>query len=205
VKGTKPRILIVGTARSGTTNLSKALKYTFGLQKLGEPWNQQWNDYHLGPDTEPFPFPEGIKPYSLVKTLVQQLPRNKTNHVEFLTELSGYFDKTILLSRRDLTAMALSFEKAKEIGHWHTEYVVEDESKYNLDTRFHKFCQNLLEQVADILNLPITWYEELYSGDRQLFEKEVNKWELDIDIDYFSKYFDPEDRLRKFIPKKTTI
>ena len=206
MKGTKPRILIVGTARSGTTNLSKALKYTFGLQKLGEPWNQDINEYKLGPGAEPFPYPDGIKPYSIVKTLIQHLPISwNKGHIEFYNDITKYFDKTIILTRRNLLDMAMSFEKAKEIGHWHTEYVVEDESKYNLDIKFHKFCQNLLEQVADTLNLPITWYEELYSGDRQLFEKEVNKWELDIDIDYFSKYFNPEDRLRKFIPKKTTI
>lgn len=204
--GKRPRILIIGTHRSGTTNLSKALKLTFSCNKLGEPWNQDINEYKLGPGAEPFPYPDGIKPYSIVKTLIQHLPINwNKGHIEFYNDITKYFDKTIVLTRRNLVDMAMSFEKAKEIGHWHTEYVIEDPSKYDLRLNYHQWCQELTLKVAKSINKPVTWYEELYSGDVKLFNKEVDKWGIELDRNLLFKYFNPENRLRKFIPKKTLI
>lgn len=202
----RPRILIIGTHRSGTTNLSKSLKLSLGVNKLGEPWNQDFNRYKLGEGVEPFPYPDGIKPYSLVKTLIQHLPNDWTKgHVEFYKDIAKHFDKVIILTRRNLLDMAISFEKAKEIGHWHTEYTIDDPNKYDLSLGYHQWCQELTLKVAKSLDKPVTWYEELYSGDVNLFNKEVDKWDIKLDRDLFYTYFNPKNRLRKFIPSKTTI
>lgn len=202
----RPRILIIGTHRSGTTNLSRSLKLTLGINKLGEPWNQDFNRYKLGENVEPFPYPDGIKPYSIVKTLIQHLPNDWTKgHVEFYKDIAKYFDKIIILTRRNLLDMAISFEKAKEIGHWHTEYTIDDPNKYDLSLDYHQWCQELTLKVAKSLDNPVTWYEELYSGDANLFNKEVDKWDIKLDRDLLFTYFNPENRLRKFIPSKTTI
>jgi hypothetical protein len=202
----RKRVVIIGTHRSGTSNLGRALSLNLGLNFLGEPWNQNINRVQLGPGIEPFPFPNSIKTYSAVKTLVQHLPLDWTgNHMEFHKELTKQFDNVILLTRQNVHDMAVSYAKARETGHWHSEYTINNLDKLDLKIDFHQWCYQLILKVAETLNVPITWYELLYSGDKVLFNKEVDKWNIDIDRNLLFKHFNPDNRLRKFIKNKTTI
>ena len=202
----RPRILIIGTHRSGTSNLGKALSTILGINFLGEPWNQNINSVQLGPGIEPFPFPNSIKSYSIVKTLVQHLPLDWAgNHMEFHKELTKQFDNVILLTRQNVRDMAVSYAKAKETGHWHSEYTINNFDKLDLMLDVHQWCYQLILKVAKTLNVPITWYELLYSGDKVLFNKEVDKWNIDIDRNLLFKHFNPKNKYRKFIDKKTLI
>jgi len=202
----RKRVVIIGTHRSGTSNLGRALSLNLGLNFLGEPWNQNINRVQLGPGIEPFPFPNSIKTYSVVKTLVEHLPLDWTgNHMEFHKELTKQFDNVILLTRQNVHDMAVSYAKARETGHWHSEYTINNLDKLDLKIDFHQWCYQLILKVAETLNVPITWYELLYSGDKVLFNKEVDKWNIDIDRNLLFKHFNPDNRLRKFIKNKTTI
>ena len=202
----RKRVVIIGTHRSGTSNLGRALSLNLGLNFLGEPWNQNINKVQLGPGIEPFPFPNSIKTYSVVKTLVEHLPLDWTgNHMEFHKELTKQFDNVILLTRQNVHDMAVSYAKARETGHWHSEYTINNLDKLDLKIDFHQWCYQLILKVAETLNVPITWYELLYSGDKVLFNKEVDKWNIDIDRNLLFKHFNPDNRLRKFIKNKTTI
>ena len=202
----KPKILIIGTHRSGTSNLTITLAKTFRSKALGEPWNEWLNRERLGPGIEPYPYPDGIVNFNIVKTLSQQVPLTYTkSSVEFNVELSTYFDKVILLTRKDINEMALSYAKACERSLWHSEYVIRETDNLDLNIPMHTQARNMLYEIAEKLDLPITWYEELYSGDKFKFTNEVNKWNLDINIDSFFNHFDPKNRYRKFTNKQTSI
>ena len=204
--GKRPRILIVGTHRSGTSNLGRALALSLGINFLGEPWNQNINKAQSGPGVEPFPFPNGIKPYSIVKTLVEHLPLEwESKHIEFYKALTRQFDTVILLTRQNVHDMAVSYAKATETGHWHSEYTIDNIGELDFKIEFHQWCHELILKVSEALQSPITWYEHLYSGDEVIFNKEVDKWDIDINRNSFFKHFNPKNRLRKFIPNKTTI
>lgn len=202
----KPKILIIGTHRSGTSNLTASLAKTFRTKAVGEPWNRWLNQEKLGPGIEPYTYPDGIINFNIVKTLPQQVPLNYTkSSVEFNVELSTYFDKVILLTRKDINEMALSYAMAYERSLWHSEYVVRKTDNLDLNIPMHTKFRNMLYEIAKKLDLPITWYEELYSGDKVKFTNEVSKWNLDINIDSFFNYFNPKNRYRKFINRQTTI
>ena len=61
-----------------------------------------------------------------------------------------------------------------------------------------------LKGISDELNIPITYYENLYSDDRMEVFELINKWDLDIDPFDMLDYLDPSKKLKQ-IDKKSVI
>jgi hypothetical protein len=190
------RILIIGTARSGTTTLTTAIGSVMSLNQIMEPFNPG----------VPYNLYNPIQKNIILKTLIQ-------HHETFddLVELSKTFDKTILLSRRDKIASWESYcngvdrrQKLKERNGyydgfhlWHQPYVHNPES---LDEKSKDVVIGIMDSIVDLseyMGLPIVWYEDLYSTNKDLAEKTFNDLGLDIKYDDVYTYMNPTKKYRK--------
>lgn len=190
------RILIIGTARSGTTTLTTAIGSVMSLNQVMEPFNPgvSYNLYN--------PIQKNV----ILKTLIQ-------HHETFddLVELSKTFDKTILLSRRDKIASWESYcngvdkrQKLKDRNGyydgfhlWHQPYVHNPES---LDEKSKDVVIGIMDSIvklSEYMELPIMWYEDLYSTNRELAEQTFNSLGLSINYDDAYTYMDPSKKYRK--------
>lgn len=190
------RILIIGTARSGTTTLTTAIGSVMSLNQVMEPFNPgvSYNLYN--------PIQKNV----ILKTLIQ-------HHETFddLVELSKTFDKTILLSRRDKIASWESYcngvdkrQKLKDRNGyydgfhlWHQPYVHNPES---LDEKSKDVVIGIMDSIvklSEYMGLPIVWYEDLYSTNRDLAEQTFNSLGLNINYDDAYTYMNPSKKYRK--------
>ena len=65
---------------------------------------------------------------------------------------------------------------------------------------------DLIIKIAKSLSLPITWDENLYSGDLVTVTKTIKPWGIDIDPNELMPHLDPKNKLRqKFKYKKSLI
>lgn len=190
------KILIIGTARSGTTTLTSAIGSVLSLNQIMEPFNpgSSYNLYN--------PIQKNI----ILKTLIQ-------HHETFddLVELSKTFDKTILLSRRDRIASWESYcngvdrrEKVKvRNGYyngfhlWHQSYVHNPDS---LDEKSKDIVIGIMDSIislSEYMGLPIIWYEDLYSTDKNLAQQTFNSLGLNIKYEDVYIYMNPTKKYRK--------
>jgi hypothetical protein len=105
----------------------------------------------------------------VVKTIINQHPPEfkYEQRIEWLSKFVTEFDEVILLTRRDLKACAESF--AYLCHHWKTRrfrhvdtYVWEPSP--NLDSITNHILQHNeeLKNLSQILNIPITYYEDIF-------------------------------------------
>lgn len=190
------RILIIGTARSGTTTLTSAIGSILKLNQVMEPFNPG----------VPYNLYNPIQKNVVVKTLIHH-----HSNFEELIELSKTFDKTILLSRRDKIAAWESecngISKRKKTmersGYyngfhlWHQPYV-HDPTSLNED-----YKQVVIDRISLIINLhektrlPMVWYEDLYSTDIELARNTFESMGLGINYDDVYTYMNPTKKYRK--------
>lgn len=192
----KKSILIVGTHRSGTTNLTNALSRILNLKMLQEPWN-----YYLF-NTDENKYPEVLKEYGVIKSLVQQLPVGwkPKDRVKFYVELVNRYSNVILLGRKDRNALAESYFRQMQFGdsNWHKTYSLEHPSMLKLDMEFiNSNCDTLVE-ISKETNIPITWYEDLYSGNVEQVTEVLKNWNFKINIKTLMENTNPLNRYRKF-------
>jgi hypothetical protein len=182
------KILIIANSRSGSKNTMVSLHKVTGIRFRAEPWNytHEWKDrdYSISEDR------------IIIKTLADQIPEGREFN-EFYDELIPKFDLVILLSRKNRDDVYESFNYfASNNIDWHTEWerpegmVVSDEVMGVVDNQY--VC---LKEIHNKYNLPFTWYEDLYSGDYEIFKEVTKDWGIDSK-ELFS-YFNPNNRLRK--------
>lgn len=195
------RVLILGTHRSGTTNLTRTLGKICNLLYVGEPWN-----YGLW-KKETYKYPEVLKRFTLVKTIVEHVPYNLQgiSIFDFYADLVTYFDNVIILTRRDRVAMAESRAHAITQGQWQEKYSITDPSKLDLEMDIVNERCDLIIKIAKSLSIPITWYEDLYSGDLDTVAKTIKPWGIDIDPKELMPHFDPKNKLRQKYKYKKPI
>lgn len=205
---TLPKILILGPGRSGTTSLSRGISSVLNLRYINEPWN-----YREDTDTQ-IKYPDDIGTYGLIKCLINQVPFQFREHkngfefnpnriVDFNLDLQKHFDYIILLSRRDRLEVAKSTAYQRKFGTpatWHQEYVIPDENALDIKMEVtNAFC-DIAERVSEVTGIPITWYEDLYSGDKKLIKKVIDIWGFNVDLESLYPYIDPKNRYRKTDP-----
>ena len=143
-------ILIIALPRTGSTSLLYKLAKENGFTPLFEPFD----------NSNRFPY-NGEKKVVL-KTIICHHPNN--------FELSKEFDEIILLSRKNILECAEShayqtyFSKTKNYNSnnpYYYEQVPADifELCYNDVLKWN----NDLKQLSDKLNIPITYYEDIYN------------------------------------------
>tara|TARA_B110000977_G_C10925121_1_gene434740 strand:+ start:64 stop:672 length:609 start_codon:yes stop_codon:yes gene_type:complete len=195
------KILIIGTPRSGTSALVRAFSNSIGCKSYGEPWNRSLRENQL-------PFPYQFENKCVVKTLVHDIPEEFKDKpiLDFYSALSSSFDKIILLGRKNIDDLTVSFayqmeedeKKKRTRNSWHTPYTVDIK---NLDIprwkpEVKKWC-TLLQDISIHLNTNITWYEDLYSGNTQYVDKFIKNLEVDLNKKTFYKWVNPDKKLRR--------
>ncbi len=190
------RILIIGTARSGTTTLTSAVGWALKLNQVMEPFNPG----------VPYNLYNPIQKNIILKTLIHH-----HDNFEELIELSKTFDKTILLSRRDKTAawesecngISKRQKTLERNGHyngfhlWHQPYVHDPNS---LNEKYKEVVNNRMDSIISLhekTKIPIYWYEDLYSNDVELAKNTFNSMDLGVNYDDVYLYMNPTKKYRK--------
>lgn len=155
------RILIIALPRTGSTSLLEKLSKQYNLKAVFEPF--------IGASR--YAYSDTLKNI-VVKTMMYHLPPNSDNVIDGYIQLSSKFDEVILLSRRNLNECSESWaylqehNQPKMKGGFHSQkhYIwnppADDKIQKALD-----FVVNLhseLEEIGKALNIPITYYEDIY-------------------------------------------
>jgi hypothetical protein len=153
------KILIVALPRTGSTSLMHRIAEERKLTPIFEPFNQRTEQNRYLLDLEDV----------VVKTIINQKPKDipYEDRIPWISELVTEFNEVILLSRRDLKGCAESF--AYLCYHWntrkfkHTEsYVWEPSPNLEMITQHILDHDQELKNLSQILNLPVTYYEDLF-------------------------------------------
>ena len=192
---TKVRTIIVAMHRTGSTSLLKGFRGIFRTRYLGEPWNLRVHDEHKYKD------PKTVIGHDLLKTLIMQLPPGETDIIKFYSDFVKHYDNVIILSRKNRKAIAESWGLAERTNNWNFSYYLEENHNLDIDLTPVDYYCNKLEELSEKLQIPITWYEDLYSGDLKLIQKSIDKWDLNITAEQLFKYVNPKLRYRLKKPK----
>jgi len=151
-------ILIISLPRTGSTELSRRLSNQTKLQEKFEPFNPS----------------VGLLPLTnfkniVLKTIIFHLPYYITekNRIGWLIKLTKEFDEVILLSRKNLTDCAESWsylmykEKQKSFKS-NQPYLWEKTPNYNEEYLNIIKWNEELKFISNELNIPITYYEDIY-------------------------------------------
>lgn len=198
------KILIVGVPRSGTTALLNAIGY-FRYKMIGEPFN------HLVNNEFKYQYPMSeLETYKnlCIKSIVLQKPFNVDSElIDFYFNWSKSFDRIILLDRLDTEEHISSFlnlwyrlETGLSIwDKWQEDDVPIDwvESFKQGDTYQSLFlAKEILLRLSGKLQIPITWYEDLYGINRVKSEKIIRGWGLDINSEKLNQFLHPKSKLK---------
>jgi hypothetical protein len=151
-------ILIIALPRTGSSELGKNLSKLYTLDYLYEPFDPLKGITEINIDKN-----------TLIKTMVFRAPVfiKNSDRIQWLIEFTKQFDQTILLSRKNLTECAESWSYLlhhKKLRKFRDNfpYFWEKTPNYDEDFEFIKNCQTELEIISDELNIPITYYEDIY-------------------------------------------
>ena len=239
------RILILGTARSGTTSLLLALGKDNIRWRINEPFlirdeqathRIQSNKVKVNERPMDYPLEElSATDTCCVKSIVGQIPlifeykriSKLEQHKNFISDFSTYFDKIILLDRRNTEEHWFSMLNLLRLNHINPNNFNPHLSKYgdnwNNFTPFKKWyredipegfdlemrnageydlfieSKKLLKQTSELLNLPIFYYEDLYSTNKNTQTKSLETLCLYLDniieLNTIKKKLSPTKRL----------
>jgi len=152
------KILIIALPRTGSTSVLNKYSLEYNLKKIEEPFNirnlEKLNENDLNQDN------------IVLKTIIDQIPSNETNHINYWFNKCKEFDKVILLSRKDLKACAESLaflDYNEKNGFKHNE-----KYEWYLTPNFNKFYKHIirmndeLHKLSKLLNIKITYYEDMF-------------------------------------------
>lgn len=173
------RILILCTARSGSTNLAKTLGGYFNLPTFFEPFLE----HYIGK-------PYNSKGPQVLKTMIWDTDLNIIKPQNF--------DYTIYLTRKNIKEAAESHAYQTKYNHhkpdhWHRSYVYD--KSINIEKQYN-WLKKYFDQLHDLSN-NITYYEDIYSGDEIIVRNEFKKIGLDIDYNKIKYKLDPIFKYRR--------
>jgi hypothetical protein len=166
------RILVISLPRTGSTSFSKKLAIDNNLSFVFEPFapNAESLNTLKGFDTD------YTKDNIIVKTLV-----NDEYDIDWFIEFSRGFNKTYLLSRRNLKECIDSWaylNHNRDVIDFESEYYWEKTPNYNICfNQIHKW-NNKLKKLSDRLNETIIYYEDIFDTNNNRLrkgDKEFNK------------------------------
>jgi hypothetical protein len=151
-------ILIISLPRTGSTELGKDISNKHKLKYECEPFNG--GDKSLrNADLQNI----------VLKTILFHLPSyvDESNRINWLIELSKNFNEVILLSRRNLVACAeswayLMYKEKQKSFKADEPYLWEKTPNYDDEFNFIQKCNSELEFISEKLNIPLTYYEDIY-------------------------------------------
>jgi hypothetical protein len=170
------RILIISLPRTGSTSLLNSIAKSKNLKRLFEPFD----------GTNRVLYEDNMENIVLKTIVDTQKPKNCNNYIDWIVNFSKSFDETILLSRKDLKACAESH--AYSVHNRINGFTSNDPYLWE-PTPADELCYNniikwngVLNTLSNILNIPITYYEDIYNpndsgrlrkGNRNEFNKSI--------------------------------
>lgn len=202
------RLLILSSGRAGSSSLLNAFYYSLkNSTRYIEPLDtnakivtdkDKFQNYLLeiqNPRTK----------YYFEKNLVSSpnfLTFKERKH--FYKKYIKYFDKVILLARRDVQKTIESFEFAVSNNIWHDAYNYKDSKNKNLnilhqETKKVKSSNELIEFLSTTYNIPITYYEDLFFNGKEFQQEFLKSLKLE-NLDYpdmFYRVINPKQKYRQ--------
>lgn len=156
------KILIISLPRTGSTSLLKDYAKKYNLKPFSEPFSIYSNDNYNFEDN------------SIVKSIISQ------KSIDFYKEYSKNFNKVILLSRKNLKECAesmayLNYYLDKGFSH-DKEYSWKPTPNLPETINYIKDCNKSLKILSEYLNIPISYYEDLFNpnSDKRLRKTQKN-------------------------------
>jgi hypothetical protein len=195
------KILLLGTPRSGSTSLVRLINSHINLpnyKMVIEPFNNSL--YFDGNNTI-----ETLLQYEniLVKNLFlvgnDEYAENSFIDVyEYFNWCYSYFDKIIILDRKDKIAQSESFvineTMWRERGiDWHTKkiYDLDKIDKSYLETMIDRYIESskILNDISYTNNFPIFYYEDIFLNNNIEVVKNLFQYlKMDLDMEMYNKY-----------------
>jgi hypothetical protein len=195
------KILILGTPRSGSTSLVRLIDSHINLpnyKMVIEPFNKSL--YFNGKHTI-----ESLLEYEniLVKNLFlignDEYAENSFIDVyEYFNWCYSYFDKIIILDRKDKIAQSESFvineTMWRERGiDWHTKKIYDLDKIDNsyLKTMIDRYIESskILNDISYTNNFPIFYYEDIFLNNNIEVVKNLFQYlKMDLDMEMYNKY-----------------
>jgi hypothetical protein len=209
------KILILGTPRSGSTSLVKFIDSHIKLsnyQMFIEPFNQKLypnKEYDVDRDTILY-----FTKYNniLVKSLFllehEEYPIKSFNNIyEYLDWCYSYFDKIIILDRKDKLAQSESFAvnetsmRERGVG-WHTPkiYDVDKIEPSYIKTMIDRYTKSseILHSISSKQKFPMFYYEDIFLEKSRKHIEELFRY-LDMEMvesNYMEWILSPYRRVR---------
>lgn len=210
------KILIISIPRSGSTSLFSSLYQNLkNYRGFCEPFNPKEEG-----------FGDLKSQYSLnynnllVKVLPWDLLYNSTSSFTFIGELfkrntlsineikpyiisqlieySSNFNQIILLSRKNIQKAAESTAHfAVKGGNFHTPYSYTPQKCIPEFVNLQRHNVDIINKLSQSIKVPITYYEDLYSGNKAYIKDFLNKNNIAINnFDVFTEYLHPKYKYR---------
>ena len=119
--------------------------------------------------------------------------------VEVFINYSQNFDKVILLGRQNLKESAISLAHVeKHLIEPYNKYTFDKKIDYKNELKLIKQRHKQLLKLSKLLNISITWYEDLFSGSKHYLNYFLEKNNIQVDnLELFYSYFNPKNRYRQ--------
>ena len=169
-------ILIIAVPRSGSTSLLNSFK---NYKLFCEPLNASIKD---GFTTKSF-FNLIKNKNIVIKTMSDHTPSDwEGTNLSFNLSIIPYFDYVILLDRMDISQQEQSYHRILDAN-----LEIKDEFTPKLRKNAIKYLylqKYLLRELADNLDLDITYYEDIFYGDSKIVFKnlKINLDTIDFDL-----------------------
>lgn len=222
------KTLAITLPRTGSTRLFFVLKKFF-KKSMMEPFNHDsaanYNNIKVYPDNF-------LEDNLFVKTIISQVClKTKLSNSEFYIKIASDFDNVILLDRINyddhlisitnlLSKIGKKIEYNRERGiylhqhqeqfdvhqPWHVDELSSEDfemiEKYNIPQSLKKEKEDL-NIISNALEVPITYYEDLYGDDRSKSLQIINGWNLGLDSEYINSKLHPKNKYLK--PSRSII
>jgi hypothetical protein len=203
------RILILATPRSGSTSLVKLVNSHITIsdyKMLIEPFNSELDGYLTNIDSIIDTKNLLIKNLFLVEN--DEYPTDSFNNVyEYFEWCYKFFDKIILLDRKDKVAQSESFAinetLMRERGiDWHTPKIYDTEkieSSY-IETMISRYTKSsdILHKMSNEHNFPLFYYEDIFlEHNKSNIKNLFNHLNIQLDDTHYKEYvLSPNRRVR---------
>lgn len=189
------RILIISIPRSGSTVLTNSISSLLNCDDYHEPYNPKH------PIKSHDVFIKNLPINVVVKTMIHHVPFDNVSSIDFYENEIKHYDKVILLSRKDVLSSYESFNhniNENFNGNWHQPYTYKERKiDLNLYSSYLKWASTLIDYSLHV-NIPITWYENLYNTNTSVTKDIINNWYLADNVDEILPNFNPIHKYRKF-------
>jgi hypothetical protein len=209
------KILILATPRSGSSSLVKFIDSHLKLKNykmMIEPFNQNLyknKEYDKDRDTILYLTKVGNV---LVKNLFllghEEYPIKSFDDIyEYLKWCYSYFDKIVILDRKDKIAQSESFTINETIFrekgiNWHTQkiYDLDKIDKSYLDEMIGRYTESskILKEISSINNFPIFYYEDIFlEHNKNVIKNLLEYLGIELLLDKYNEFIlSPDRRVR---------